>query len=81
MTAGPTQLTLAFEHRPALGAEDFIVTPANATAVGGEPSLAISEVPLDREDLERLARRHPAIMARIREVAATRRRVNRGEVD
>lgn len=33
MTAGPAQLTLAFEHRPALEAEDFIVSPANAAAV------------------------------------------------
>jgi len=32
---------------------------------------------LDREDLERLARRHPAIMARIREVAASRRQTTR----
>lgn len=34
---------------------------------------------LDREDLERLARRHPAIMARIREVATSRRRGSRSE--
>jgi len=32
---------------------------------------------LDREDLERLARRHPAIMARIREVAASRRQTTK----
>lgn len=35
---------------------------------------------LDREDLERLARRHPAIMARIREVATSRRRTDKGQI-
>ena len=34
---------------------------------------------LDREDLERLGRKHPAILARIREVAASRRMPKRDE--
>lgn len=33
MTGRPVQLALAFEHRPALEAEDFIVTSANTAAV------------------------------------------------
>lgn len=32
-TASDSQLTLQFEHRPALGREDFIVTPSNEAAV------------------------------------------------
>lgn len=34
---------------------------------------------LDREDLERLGRKHPAILSRIREVAAIRRAQRRDE--
>ncbi len=43
-------------------------------------STRVRALVLDREDLERLARRHPAIMARIREVAASRRRTDKGQI-
>jgi chromosomal replication initiation ATPase DnaA len=34
MRTEPTQLVLELPHRPALGVEDFLVSPANAAAVG-----------------------------------------------
>ena len=43
-------------------------------------STRVRALVLDREDLERLARRHPAIMMRIREVAASRRRTDKDQI-